>query len=114
MVFSFFSDDETSDGDELDHNVQEAMDAESEDKQDDAKAAHNDETVKGVKGDAIREARAAKVIMTAKEEQDALGLFLKVLVLRCEVVLTIQHCHRSPVWLGDCMTTQACKTSLNG
>jgi hypothetical protein len=94
--------------------VQEAVDAESEDEQDDAKAAHDDETVKGVKGDAIREARAAKVTMTAKEEQDALGLFPKVLVLHCGVIPSIQHCHRSPVWLGGCMTTRACKTSSNG
>ncbi|KAI0061954.1 hypothetical protein BV25DRAFT_1804810, partial [Artomyces pyxidatus] len=45
---------------------------------DPAKAAHDDSAVSSVKGQAVREAAAYGVILTAREEKTALGLFPKV------------------------------------
>jgi hypothetical protein len=54
---------------------------------DEAKAAHDDAVVRGVKADAIKFAKETLGIeMTAKEEKTALGLFPKV------CLYTVFHC----------------------
>jgi hypothetical protein len=60
--------------------VQEAVDAEGdgESTEDPAKVAQDDATVRGVQAEAIASAKADHIVMTAREEREALGLFPKV------------------------------------
>jgi hypothetical protein len=68
------------DDDGIDSEVQAAVDAEGdgESTEDPAKVVQDDATVWGVQAEAIASAKAHHIVMTAQEEREALGLFLKV------------------------------------
>jgi hypothetical protein len=68
------------DANEIDVNLQEAIDAEIDDEpgQDEAKAIHDEEGVRGVKAEAVEFAKACGLVLSARDEKEALTLFPKV------------------------------------